>query len=398
MQASSDERTRELEEAADWVLRLDKHRSAECDAEFRRWVIASPTHMAAFLVAKVGFQKVMQLETARHILLRTLAASGAETIPHTLVPASSGAVTPRRSSRGIAVGVAAAVAGVLAITAAWSVLGSWQSSNPADSHRRTYIQPGLVRLGSDSTMLLGEHPRAEVTYLEGGKGARVNLFQGTALFSGRHFDANQLQVIVSHAVIEVLGTEFEVRRDQVVTKVAVKDGSVKVNSDCQLPQAAEMVHDGKEIILGRGQSIVIPSESCNGPSKVSEGSSVATATARLPGLAQPQAEAPSPPEWIAFSATTIGDAVSAFNLRNSGHRLVVSDRALANRRIGGRFRTSDPEGFVDYLIHSLGAQVTRDLAPDGSMVIKLFAPKKRISRAATPLLPIDTPHRNVQSS
>jgi transmembrane sensor len=58
--------------------------------------------------------------------------------------------------------------------------------------------------------------------------------------------------------------------------------------------------------------------------------------------------------WL--KGETLQEAITEFN-RYNHQKLVVWDKGLAGRRVGGRFETTDVEGFVDALQHLFGVRV-----------------------------------------
>jgi transmembrane sensor len=59
---------------------------------------------------------------------------------------------------------------------------------------------------------------------------------------------------------------------------------------------------------------------------------------------------------LCLEGETIQEAIAQFN-RYNRQKLVVMDKRLADRRVGGRFETTDVEGFVDALQHLYGVRV-----------------------------------------
>lgn len=59
---------------------------------------------------------------------------------------------------------------------------------------------------------------------------------------------------------------------------------------------------------------------------------------------------------VCLEGQTLREAIEEFN-RYNRQKLVVMDETLARRRVGGRFETTDVEGFVDALRHLYGVRV-----------------------------------------
>jgi transmembrane sensor len=82
---------------------------------------------------------------------------------------------------------------------------------------------------------------------------------------------------------------------------------------------------------------------------------------------------------IVFGGETLSEAVEEFN-RYNRQKLVVADAGIAKLRMGGRFETTDVEGFVSALQNTFGvrAMVVRSGGAGASMIV-LMPPENRKS-------------------
>lgn len=349
--------------AAEWVLILDNNPSPQTQVRFQEWVTESPQHMEEFLLAAAAFKAFEEVEGIQRKLTQAMELANR---PNDRLGSGRSFVSRVRSGVHTLTQKARSVTAAAAVGAAIFLM-----LRPAD-HGGVYSRAGQVTLGETSFMRLSGEPRAVVHPLEGNLGVQVILLKGAAEFWGTHFGENSLQVFAGHTFMDALGTNFDVRRESAMTVVAVKDGKVRLRSDCESiadANAGRIIIPGgaglREIVLGPGQSVVIEDQECAGPS-------------------QPKGETPPPaqhnatsaPAWLTFDETTVKDAIAAFNRWNVSH-LVVSDPVLANRRVYGRFRTSDPETFVTALTQRWGARVTRARGVDGTLTINLCAPERK---------------------
>lgn len=353
--------------AAEWVLILDNNPSPQTKSRFQEWVTESPQHMEEFLLASAAFEAFEEVAAIQRNLTHALDLANP---PDNRLASDKPLVFKARAGiRALThrpFRVVAALAGIAALG-----LMLQHHEGPV-GHGRVYSEAGRYSLGNTSFMRLGNEPRAVTHPFEGNLGVQVILLKGAAEFWGTHFGENSLQVFAGHTFMDALGTNFDVRRESAMTVVAVKDGKVRLRSDCESiadANADRIIIPGgaglREIVLGPGQSAVIEDQECAGPS-------------------QPKGETPPPaqhnatsaPAWLTFEETTVKDAVAAFNRWNVSH-LVVSDPVLANRRVDGRFRTSDPETFVTALTQRWGARVTRARGVDGTLTINLCAPERK---------------------
>jgi ferric-dicitrate binding protein FerR (iron transport regulator) len=362
MRTANDGKDEVSDQATEWALIIHDDPAAQCQSSFRDWVGKSPHHYHQYLRAWSALQDFIDVEAVRETLTQAFELGD----PQHAKRGQYGllALKVRRVCRPIAYVTLFGVAVVMAI----SLFVVFPRLFKYSEHRPVlYSKPGLIDLGNRSAVRLSGDPRAEVRALKGGHGVLVTLFRGTGEFSGVHSEADPLRVFAGHTLIDVFGTDFEVRRTQTGTGVMVKDGRVRLSSDCESTSSAavnrEFTHQGpqyREIVLAGGQSAAIPDSECEVlPSVAGQRDSPARQHGTLA------------PEWLVFNNTTLGDAIGAFNLWNV-EQLVVTDPVFANLRVSGRFRTSDPESFVAVLTERLGARATRTKAEDGSVVVKLF--------------------------
>ena len=365
MRITDDGKQRVSDRAAEWVLILDADPSPRNESGFRAWLTESPEHTRQFLLASAAFHEFERVEAIRGQLIKafeleTLADSPA--VPDN-PPAATFRSAARTHMRPALLGAAA-----LAIVAALLLLRPQQKPTTLAG---IYSEPGQFSLGNASFMRLSHDPRAVVHPLEGQHGVQVILLRGAAEFWGTHPAENQLQVFAGHTFIDALGTDFDVRRDASITVTAVKEGKVRLRPYCKttsdlnsdrsiIPRGAQL----REIVLGPGQSVEIRDEECDEPSE-DNGETVPSS----------QSNASAGPEWLSFDEVSVKDAITAFNRWNAT-RLVVSDSVLANRRIGGRFRTSDVESFVAVLRKKWGAKATRTKGVNGTLTITLVGSRE----------------------
>src|SRR6185312_15744322 len=155
-----------------------------------------------------------------------------------------------------------------------------------------------------------------------------------------------------------VGTEFDVMQRDAESQVTVISGAVKVSLICRsqtsMPQSAA-------VTLTEHQLATVDNQDCATPVVVKTlGRDESIDSAAWTG------------QWRFFRGIPIGAAVKLFNDSNpSTVHIVVQDARLANRRIGGRFRVTDPEAFINVLTQVFGARADRSTTSDGSTVIYL---------------------------
>ena len=147
------------------------------------------------------------------------------------------------------------------------------------------------------------------------------------------------------ATVQAVGTSFDVERAPGGVRVTVVEGRVAVTQHetgavgrVPAPTAAPA-----RVMLGANEEIVVPSQA---PMKA----------------AVHEVNAPAQAAWttglLVFEDETVAEVVRRFNLHNQAQIRILAPE-LAERRISGTFRASDPESFIAF-IHATSASPASD--------------------------------------
>jgi transmembrane sensor len=189
----------------------------------------------------------------------------------------------------------------------------------------------------------------------------VFLLGGEALFDVHHDAALPFRVHVGSTVIQDVGTQFSVRRDQGLTTVSVLEGSVVVSADrardpssavagsASTPTATVVVaskdyqrlNPNTQLAAGEQMQIV-----ADGTLMQRQRVDVGEATAWRQGR-------------LVFSEATLEEIVSEFNRYNERQIVLVGD-AHRMRRYSGVFDATDPQSFLEYLRRDDGGLVVEN--------------------------------------
>jgi len=186
-----------------------------------------------------------------------------------------------------------------------------------------------ARLADGSTLELNTASAARVQFTAAER--RVELESGEAHFEVAHDTARPFVVNAGGLAVRAVGTAFNVRFVAGAVEVTVTEGKVAVER-----VAAGALSSGPTLIAAN-QRLALPLAAA-GPAPVIEPLAPADVRAVL--------------AWqrrvTDFSDTPLAEVTARFNRHNS-LQLVVTDPALASRRIGGIFALDDVEAFVRLL-------------------------------------------------
>jgi transmembrane sensor len=330
MRASHRETHTISEQASQWLGVLTEGGEAE-HAEFLKWLKQSPRHIEEFLFASATWQRLRESAVSHPmeidaILAELDEAKGAEVIPlkkdispHSPLPQNAavganskiGRQTPPRWRW-------AAAAATLAIAAAYS----WWLTGSAGLYATAVGEQRIVQLADGSVLYLNTDSRTRVSFSD--QARDVELLEGEALFVVAHDTTRPFRVKVGAAVIQAVGTQFNVHRLQNDTHVSVLEGRVKL--------ANTLLSAGEEaVITNRG------------------------------GIAkQAIADKNQTTAWrerrLVFRAARLEDVVNEINRYNT-RRFEIEGETARNTRLTATFDADSPESLATFLKQYSGLSV-----------------------------------------
>lgn len=345
------------EQAAQWLSALLD--GNERRAEFFAWLEESPRHVEEFLSILADAQDLALLTQAQRQRIEEMSSElgGAGTVganvvslPHKTVlreeqaialdsPATQVRTASAHSAmRRFGVGLAAAL--LLALGAMWwfTGAGAWQSYSTKLGEQRlvTLADGSVVHLNTDSTVAvrLGDGTR------------RVQLIRGEALFDVAHDPNRPFLVQSANAVIQAIGTSFDVYRRESGTRVAVIEGVVQVSEDSKaspVPRPRSPPSAPQTQLLAAGESAEVSSGG-----RISERQAVNAVKA----VAWRQRR-------LVFEDDTLADIATEFNRYNAKVKIRVLGAAAVNEHFSGTFDADAPEAIMLALIGDPRLRVER---------------------------------------
>lgn len=326
------------EEAAEWLLRLEENPAARHHAEFTAWLARSPRHMDEFLMVEASFRTVQRFYPRERVALEVEPLRDpddvipfrqnkpAEETDSRLLPALPG------HRRKLLLSAAAAL--VLSITAVWFLAARFYQPHYVT---RTGEQRSF-KLPDGSLLSLNTQSRVEIDFSD--RARELHLIRGEALFTVRHDAARPFRVSTDTAVVQALGTSFNVyRRPDRGTFVSVMEGKVSV---------VAREPDG---VPASGASAVIPL-AAGEEANVSE---------RRQIVRNASSDVSRTLSWrqrrLVFRATRLDEVVAEFNRYNSDLQLRVFGSDVAERRITGTFDADEPRAFLKFLAEDSSIQL-----------------------------------------
>jgi transmembrane sensor len=316
------------EQAARWVTRVDSDQlSVEQRLAFDTWLHADPRHHASYVSQLRLWKRLDQLAKLR----------GCE-------PWAAQKREPFRERHRMLVRNASLAAGLAAVATVSFLVWHSLSGSGWSTYRTGRGALQDVTLVDGTKVLLNTDTEVEARIT--GSQRTVHIVRGEALFKVIH-DKRPFMVRVGEYAIRDLGTEFSVRlREDSRVDILMRDGRVEVDRVTLGP-------DGRVISLTRVAEL-----------SAGDALTLNAGGGHLSHLL-PREEVDRRLAWttghLVFAGETVEDALAEFNRYNL-RQLRVSDAGVAGWHVGGRFVTTDPQGFVSVLerMYPLRAVVAKD--------------------------------------
>ncbi len=287
-------------QASAWLRRREfQDWDAATQEEFEAWRNASSANAVAYLRVEQIWRRADKLRVLKH-------PARAEN----LLPARLKSILPKA-------GAAIIVAGLVGFAGqVYFANGDAKTyATPVGAHETISLADGSkIELNTDTVL------RVRVSQ----KARSAELVKGEAYFQIRHDAAHPFIVTAADHRVTDLGTKFLVRRDQGPLEVTLLEGSARLETiGSNAPSYAVVLKPG-DVALATTSSMSVSRRSSQG---------LAAQFAWRHGL-------------LVFNHTTLADAAAEFNRYNQT-KLIIADRDIAVRTIGGTNRTSDVEGFAE---------------------------------------------------
>ncbi len=295
-------------EAAAWIERRDRDGWSDANqTELDAWLAQSATHRAAFWRLEAAWQDTNRLTAFR--------------------PAPQ-----RAARRSFVLPVLKSVAALMLV----AICGAAATAYVLTPDWKTYS----TTVGGREILTLGDGTKIElntdsvVRVAQGAHARNVWLDKGEAYFEVTHDAARPFTVAVGNRRLTDLGTKFLVRRDDDRLKVAVLDGSVRLEEK----------------------------DSAATPAILTEGDVVVALRDKLVRSRTPARKLESDLGWrngvLVFDNRSLKDVAAEFNRYNT-RKLIIADNKAASIRIAGTFRADNIDAFANTAHRVLGLKVEK---------------------------------------
>ena len=351
------------EEAARWLARQQSGEWTPADQQhFDAWIEAAAAHRIQYLRVSAAWQRLSRLHALGAGVPRgTIPLRGSwgdarffrgaleeespelagrqEEASSANIPRERGTSSKYRGRR-LAWSVAASTALVLLASALYFLAGAHLVG---DEYSTRVGGMDTIALIDGSRVTLNTDTRIRVAFNDAER--RIQLTKGEAFFDVAKDEARPFVVYAGDKRVVAIGTKFAVRRDRDDVQVVVTEGRVNlVATDVPVSLLPGTLTTAR----------VRPAQDSSAPSTTFLSAGAIARTSKAQVLVRPEAssEADKLLSWragyLVFENTALGDAVAEFNRYNT-RKIVIEDEQIAAIVIGGRFRASNADAFLDLL-------------------------------------------------
>lgn len=305
-------------QAAEWLVMLEDGSEKE-HAALAEWLLESPLHTRMFLRAAAIDRQAAALHPQ---ILEELLQPSDRRPASNVVPLSATGHAGKPSihrKRWPLMASAAALAASLACVAIWhrtAGSGAW------DRYITAVGEQHSISLKDGSLVSLNTHSEVDVRFSEHGRDIRLQ--NGEALFTVKHDAQRPFRVHVGDTVIQALGTQFNVYRQNHGVLVTVIEGSVKISQ----PGASRI--QGPVLVAGQAARVE------NRQIETTEHADTAQA------LAWRQRQ-------LVFQRASLQDIATEFNRYNRAPRLRIDERLAEEHRYTAVFDADNPQLLLRFL-------------------------------------------------
>lgn len=310
------------EDAAAWLIRLEAEPTAGCKAEFSAWLAQSPLHVDHFLQISAAYRELDGLQAASNIDVDQLIAEWPADETANIVALHSSASTVRPASASVKPSSRLRTMSLAAGLAVVALVG-WQIASSLLTPRYTTAigEQRIIKLQDTSRVELNVSSQIEVDLSAATRD--IHLLEGEALFAVQHDPSRPFRVITDYAVIQAIGTEFNVYRREGVTTVTVVEGVVRISPTHGSPHT-----------LPAGQVADVRSDG-----SVTQ---------------HPADEVLRQTAWrqrkLDFRGESLRNVAAEFN-RFNRVQIEIDDPQIAERELNGVFNADEPRALLDFLRH-----------------------------------------------
>lgn len=343
---------RRMEQACEWVAKLDRQLSAEEHQQLQQWLQQDAAHQTVFMEVAAMWDKLDSLSRLAD-----------------LFPQQPSVVARQTSERKVQPWLLAASVGFLLLLAGWSwQAGLWflpqlTSSGSLLVQQQSYQtrigENRTIALPDGSTLILNTNSFATVRFSE--KARLIELQRGEMNIEVAHDQTRPLSVVAAGKVIQAVGTVFNVQVKAEQVDLIVTEGKVLVATAAisDLPQAEPLLASrlsSQALAISTGERVKLDASG--------------KAKEVVQKMAAPDIAASL--SWqsgkLIFRGETLAEAITEIGRYTEVKFTLDDDEALKKVQVAGMFKTGDVDGLLAVFQHNFN--ISHQKLADNRILLK----------------------------
>lgn len=341
-----------VDEASEWFVEFRVGDAQPAQRErFDQWLRQSPDHIRAYMEIARLYADLPALDAAGAVDIQKL-TDAARRASSNVVSLDATRSTSKRAQESVTRPVGSrtrwAVAASLAAVAFALIVAAWIVPGRGETYATQIGERRLITLSDGSTIDL--NARSKLRVHMGADKREIELIAGRALFEVAKDKARPFIVRSDNAIVQAVGTQFDVNRTRSGTTVTVLEGRVSVDQASSAQPSISASSRNNEVagvshgaaatvFLDAGERITVSDVL---PAKVQRVS---------PSIAAAWAQ-----HRVVFDGSSLADVVEEFN-RYNARQLVIADPRVEAIPISGVYSSTDPSSFIMWLRSQPGVDI-----------------------------------------
>ncbi|WOH36243.1 FecR domain-containing protein [Thalassotalea fonticola] len=329
-----------LDQASDWIAKMDRGLTTKESKQFQRWIHMSPEHMKVMFEVAQMWDKLDELNRLSDIF------------PKSAVKGNWFS----NQFKAIAASVVFLVCVLLLQTEQLPFLhGQQQYTTLATQYETEVGESNTIHLPDSSVLVLNTNSLVNVTYSE--EARTIELQRGELHIEVAHNKSRPLRVLAAGKVIQAVGTAFNVQVSDKLVELIVTDGKVLVDSQNSLTQESPISNRAIPVAKGEMIDLHISLPVAEGVVKKVEQSEISSKLSWRKGN-------------LIFRGDSLADAIKEISRYSDISFELADDEQLRKIKVAGMFKTGDIDGLLSVLEKSFNIEYKKVSAKKITLALK----------------------------
>jgi len=314
-----------LDQASDWVAKVDRGLSSQETSAFQHWLHISPEHMKVMLEAAQMWDKLDELNRLSDLFPKSMVKSTLYSHKYMAIAAS-----------------------IMLMVSVWFLQTSQSPViyQPQYTNLTTQYQTGVgerntIHLPDSSVLVLNTNSLVKINYNQ--KARVIELRQGELHIEVAHNKSRPLQVIAAGKVIQAVGTAFNVEVTDDLMELIVTDGKVLVDYATSALAVKAISSDAVPVIKGEVINLKTSLSTTKHSLKKADFNEIASKLSWRKGN-------------LIFRGDSLADAIKEISRYTDISFELADDDNLKKIKVAGMFKTGDIEGLLSVLEKSFNIE------------------------------------------